>query len=206
MKKLTRKNPTDIYSLWLDLSSKDKSKARKAALALRQQFAGKSTFSDFWPIISNERDLTVNEIKARIESVIKKTSGARVNPIKKLIKRRNPVPNLVKLNETNLKKYGLELIGNKSDYSLDDLLEIYKINSNKIKKGIYSFLVLTEFDRVLGNYGIESITKNKQLRESKGSVIYYSNSGETYNATIIWWKDNYWIGNWGFIVEEGHRS
>lgn len=88
MKKLTRKNPNDIYSLWLDLSSKDKSKARKAALALRQQFAGKSKFSDFWPIIREERDLTVDEIKAKIESVIKKTSGARVNPVRKII--RNP--------------------------------------------------------------------------------------------------------------------
>lgn len=83
MKKLTRKNPNDIYSLWLDLSSKDKSKARKAALALRQQFAGKSKFSDFWPIIREENSLTVDEIKAKIDSVIKKTSSARANPVKK---------------------------------------------------------------------------------------------------------------------------
>lgn len=80
MKKLTRKNPNDIYSLWLDLSSKDKSKARKAALALKPQLSGKTSLSDFWPIIREERDLTVSEIKAKIESVIKKTSGAKVNP------------------------------------------------------------------------------------------------------------------------------
>lgn len=90
MKKLTRKNPNDIYLSWLDLSSKDKSKARKAALALRQQFAGKSKFSDFWPIIREERDLTVSEIKAKIESVIKKTSGAKANPTRKVIRKRNP--------------------------------------------------------------------------------------------------------------------
>lgn len=83
-KKIRKKNPEDTYALWTELSSRDKLKARKAALALHQQFAGKSTFSDFWPIISTERDLTVNEIKAKIESVIKKTSGARVNPVRKL--------------------------------------------------------------------------------------------------------------------------
>ena len=87
MKKLTRKNPNDIYLLWLDLSSKDKSKARKAALALKSQLSSKKSLSDFWPIIREERDLTVDEIKAKIESVIKKTSGARVNPVKKLIRK-----------------------------------------------------------------------------------------------------------------------
>lgn len=80
-------NPNDIYSLWLDLSSKDKSKARKAALALKQHFAGKSKLSDFWSIIREESSLTVSEIKAKIDSVIKKTnSGVRVNPIRKAIR------------------------------------------------------------------------------------------------------------------------
>jgi hypothetical protein len=90
MKKLTRKNPTDIYSLWKELNSKDSSKARKAALALKPQLAGKTSLSDFWPIIREERDLTVSEIKAKVESVIKKTSGARANPVRKVVKKRNP--------------------------------------------------------------------------------------------------------------------
>lgn len=84
MKKLTRKNPNDIYSLWKELHSKDSSKARKAALALKSQLSSKKSLSDFWPIIREKRDLTVDEIKAKIESVIKKTSGARANPVRKL--------------------------------------------------------------------------------------------------------------------------
>lgn len=87
MKKLTRKNPEDIYDLWKDLSSKDSAKARKAALALRLQFAGKSKFSDFWPIIREENSLTVDEIKAKIDLIIKKTSSARANPVRKVVKR-----------------------------------------------------------------------------------------------------------------------
>ena len=93
MKKLTRKNPNDIYSSWVDLLSKDKSKARKAALALKSQLSSKKSLSDFWPIIREERDLTVDEIKAKIESVIKKTSGLRVNPVRKVI-RKNPQTSL----------------------------------------------------------------------------------------------------------------
>jgi hypothetical protein len=90
MKKLTRKNPDQTYELWKELSSKDKSKARKAALALRQQFAGKSKFSDFWPIIREENSLTVDEIKAKIDLIIKKTGSARANPVRKATKKRNP--------------------------------------------------------------------------------------------------------------------
>jgi hypothetical protein len=79
-------NPDDTYSSWKDLSSRDSTKARKAALALKQHFAGKSKLSDFWSIIREETNLTVSEIKAKIESVIKKTSGARVNPIRKVVR------------------------------------------------------------------------------------------------------------------------
>jgi uncharacterized protein YfkK (UPF0435 family) len=84
--KRKKSNPDNIYSLWKDLSSRDSTKARKAALALKQHFAGKSKLSDFWSIIREESNLTVSEIKAKIESVIKKTSGARVNPIRKTIR------------------------------------------------------------------------------------------------------------------------
>lgn len=87
--KRKKSNPDDTYSLWKNSFSRDSAKARKAALALKLHFAGKSKLSDFWPIIREERDLTVDEIKAKIESVIKKTSGARANPVRKLL-RKNP--------------------------------------------------------------------------------------------------------------------
>jgi hypothetical protein len=142
-------------------------------------------------------------IKKPVKRVTKKSTKLRIrNPIRK----RNPIPNLIKLNETNLKKYGFELLGNNNEFILDDLIDFYKKNKSNISTGKYSSLILQGFDKILGNYGVESIAKNKQLRETKGSVIYYSNSGETYSPTIIWWKDSYWIGNWGFIIEEGHRN
>jgi len=77
---LKRKNPENIYGLWRDLSSKDKAKARKAALALRLHFSKDTTMGAFWPIIREENDLTKKEIIDRVESVISKTSGARANP------------------------------------------------------------------------------------------------------------------------------
>ena len=150
MKKLTRKNPNDIYSSWLDLSSKDKSKARKAALALKSQLSSKKSSSDFWPIIREERDLTVDEIKAKIESVIKKTSGVRVNPeneierkLKKLLMKDvfvyesddNVFQGQLKYSETdNLFKV--------KDIFITDNRQIIKFSSNLVKYIIGNRIIL----------------------------------------------------------------
>ena len=44
-------------------------------------------------------------------------------------------------------------------------------------------------------YGIEGF----QLQD--GSWVYYLNSGDTYNPTLIYWRGRYQVRDWGSIVE-----
>ena len=175
MKKLTRKNPNDIYSLWLDLSSKDKSKARKAALALKSQLSSKKSLSDFWPIIREERDLTVSEIKAKIESVIKKTSGARVNPVRKATKKSsNPTENRIRLYE----------IARKFNKSHDEIIKIAK------SLGIYVFSATTAVDDADAWLIEESLTKTSKKRNPQTISIKSGKKPKRKNSI----SDQIWEG------------
>lgn len=170
MKKLTRKNPNDIYSLWLDLSSKDKSKARKAALALKSQLSSKKSLSDFWPIIREERDLTVDEIKAKIESVIKKTSGARVNPIRKVVNRlSNPADDRTRLYE----------IARKFNKSHDEIIKIAK------SLGIYVFSAATAVDDADAWLIEEYIRKNSPKKRNPQTSLGFFPFETTYSPNQI---------------------
>ena len=67
---------------------------------------------------------------------------------------------------------------------------------------------MRKYDILIHNHGIERINTADSLEEGsknrrKQRIIYYSNSGETYQETLIWDHTNQklLLTNWGDIVE-----
>ena len=70
---------------------------------------------------------------------------------------------------------------------------------------------LEKIDALLSHtYGVESIF---EWRDGSGGVdclnydpediidVQYCNTGDTYGITILYWREKFWIGDWGSIVE-----
>lgn len=61
---------------------------------------------------------------------------------------------------------------------------------------------LVYFDKTVGNHGIEGLTNKSYTRD-----YLYSNTGETYDATLILYPDGCLrVGNWGDLAEAGYVS
>lgn len=77
----------------------------------------------------------------------------------------------------------------------------YELYYQKYGKHMYNPHSLTELklymlDIVLDSYGVEAIqNKNNQWLE-------YLNFGDTYNATIIYYHDRFFVSSWGDVVEK----
>jgi len=56
-------------------------------------------------------------------------------------------------------------------------------------------------DEILNTFGVEYISRGKN---AKSPAIEYCNSGDTYNATLMFVNGNYVVGCWGDIVERGN--
>lgn len=87
-------------------------------------------------------------------------------------------------------------LAQRGGYDFDPVIEAMKIKV-LIEAGTPR-AALQHYDTVLHNHGIESITSRA------GATTYYSNTGETYNATLLYSPGkSVRIGNWGDIVERG---
>lgn len=96
------------------------------------------------------------------------------------------------LNLKNLKNSSKQLLGNIfSEEKEKELISVYEKHKYIIERGIYKESTLEEFDQALENCGVECIK----------CKLYYSNSGDTYNTTILYYKNRYRICDWGTIVE-----
>lgn len=83
-------------------------------------------------------------------------------------------------------------------------LSVTKETANKIKdimknaRGVRT--TLWEISRILELHGVEAI---RFSREDKFQVLYYVNTGETYNATICAYShsDRFFLASWGDLVD-----
>ena len=140
------------------------------------------------------------------ESEIKK------NPRRKLTKsksRRNPEC-CTELDSTSLKESVRRLLGN--EYTPDrerNLLSVYRKYKTIIERGTFNEDkvndVISAFDRVLLNYGVEHVRPGR-LEDYEEKVITYSNTGDTYNPTILHVDGKFWIGSWGDVVENDYET
>lgn len=108
----------------------------------------------------------------------------------------------LRANRENLKKYGRELLG--VDYSPEKERELINLCTKKDFTDYYqgrehkSFPIarhLEDINHVLGTFGVESCYPD--IPE-----LHYCNSGDTYNITILYYKDKLYIGDWGSIAEK----
>jgi hypothetical protein len=108
-------------------------------------------------------------------------------------------------NRKNLKAFSKQLLGN--EYSPEKEKELINACLEK-RHRLYPHhhisheraAHLEKIDKILGNYGVEGILETSEKGEEID--IQYSNAGDTYNLTILYYKDRLFIGDWGSIVEE----
>jgi len=68
---------------------------------------------------------------------------------------------------------------------------------------------LERIDKLLGNYGVEGILLGEDGQDVSGTCdpsqvahdVQYSNAGDTYAMTIMYYNGKLLIGDWGSIVE-----
>ena len=130
--------------------------------------------------------------------------------VKKVKKAKNP-ENTIKLTPSNLKKYGERLLGRHNKHTIEDLIKVYNKNKFKMNQDDdydyndyddrytenYSYEVITAFDKILDNYGVE-IIRGKTPKD----LIVYSNNGDSYAYTILYYKKKWYIGGIADILEE----
>lgn len=80
------------------------------------------------------------------------------------------------------------------------LKPIYEIYYNKIGKFMYNPHNLSELKMQLLNvicdsYGVEGI------QDKNGYWLEYLNFGDTYDTTIIYYKNRFFVSSWGDVVE-----
>lgn len=145
-----------------------------------------------------------------------KKSTKKVSAKKKLVKtKRKPNPSdVIKLTPTNLKKYGETLLGRHNSHTVEDLIKVYDKNKLKMSRedeydydyddnytDNNSFKVINNFNKVLDNYGVE-IIRGKEAKD----LIVYSNTGDSYDFTVLYYDKKYYIGSWTDIVEENRSQ
>ena len=83
-----------------------------------------------------------------------------------------------------------------------DAVRIAKLTKDGSYKGVDE--ALEEFDRAVGNYGVEAIEgKNFVDHYYQHFHLLYSNTGDTYATTLMYdtVKEKFFIGSWGSYVE-----
>jgi len=143
----------------------------------------------------------------------KATKKAQAKKVVKTKRKLNP-SDVIKLTPTNLKKYGERLLGRHNSHTVEDLIKVYDKNKLKMSRDDDydydydenytdndSFKVISNFDKVLGNYGVE-IIRGKEPED----LIVYSNTGDSYALTVLYYKKKYYIGSWTDIVEENRTQ
>lgn len=105
-------------------------------------------------------------------------------------------------NKKNLKQYAKDLLGN--EYTLEKEKELINICCNKSLKDYHdnyshiSFAInawLKDINKIMNAFGVESLYPDIPDCE-------YVNVGDTYNTTILYFKNELRIGCWGDIVEK----
>ncbi len=65
---------------------------------------------------------------------------------------------------------------------------------------------LVAADKALGNHGVEWLAfecQHDEYHDPDG--FYYSNAGDTYNATLVLYQGTYRVTTWGDMVEQHER-
>lgn len=62
---------------------------------------------------------------------------------------------------------------------------------------------LEAINRLIGGHGVEGIPDPDDMT---ASGLEYVNMGDTYNATIVYWKGRYMVTSWGDVVESLERQ
>jgi len=120
----------------------------------------------------------------------------------------------------NVRKYGKQLLGN--EYTREKLEELVELVSSPVERvsGVHPshlrYDKMNLINKVLGNYGVESIVLDENGEDVTGSGnidsagdfldavvdIMYSNTGDSYALTIMFVNGRLYIGDWGSIVEK----
>ena len=150
-----------------------------------------------------------------MKKIAKKKATNKVSIKKKVSAKRKLNPSdVIKLTPANLKKYGERLLGRHNSNTVEDLIKVYTKNKFKMSQDDDydydndenyvdndSFRVISNFDKVLDNYGVE-IIRGKEPKD----LIVYSNTGDSYALTVLYYNKKYYIGSWTDIVEENRSQ
>ncbi len=115
-------------------------------------------------------------------------------------------------NRQNIKKYARELLG--VEHTPELAKEIIDIcNKNNLSnyhdgRSHISFAMnwMSEINRVLHNFGVESIDLAKIIPDitilGNDRYVMYSNTGDSYALTIMWYNGKFRIGSPGDFIEK----
>ena len=108
----------------------------------------------------------------------------------------------LRANRNNLRKYAKEILG--VEYTPKKERELIDICTkdnyiNYIEGGEHvSFAIvkyMEKINNIIGTFGVESCFP--EIPD-----LYYCNSGDTYNITILHYKGKLYIGDWGSVAEK----
>lgn len=121
--------------------------------------------------------------------------------------------NMVVANRQNIKNHAKELFGVEYNAELEKKLiyvctrtswENYHDGYSHISFAILKWM--SEINRILHNFGVESIDLTEFLADiqqsSSNRYVMYSNTGDSYALTIMWYKGKLRIGSPGELMEE----
>lgn len=118
---------------------------------------------------------------------------------------------LLDLNRENLEEHTKNLFGNSlTEEKRNKLLQFFDDNERRLtfwnvsKKTAQDLLF--DIDRILGNFGVEYLYDQENPELFEDITVYYSNSGDTYNWTIIYYNGSFYIGDWGSLLEYLERQ
>ena len=82
-------------------------------------------------------------------------------------------------------------------------LEQHPVGAERVRECYHAPTTLdvrmTVLDSIAETHGVEGV----QLR--CGEWLTYLNAGDTYTATLLYWRGSYRVGDWGSIVEREDR-
>lgn len=112
---------------------------------------------------------------------------------------------LLDLSRENLEEHAQNLFGNNlTEEKRNRLLQFFDDNERRLTFWNVSERsasdLLFDIDRILGNCGIEYLY-DQENPAFEDTTIIYSNSGDTYSWTIIYYNGSFYIGDWGSLVE-----
>lgn len=118
----------------------------------------------------------------------------------------------IRANRKNLRKHARALLGN--NYTPDRAVELRRECEFGFVRGpghiSHSEAAhIGRIDKILGNHGAEGMILGEDGEDVSGSCcasliahdIQYSNTGDTYALTVLYYNHRLFIGDWGSIVE-----